>query len=323
MTVYNSAYDTTALEGSKTVNVFNGWGKLLVGGQYGSTYRELGMNKIREVLPYPPFDSAVPPFGHPLPGCIDPTKHLDDHTKKEDIVIYTDVRRCLHKRKVDEQEISISNMLEYSLTLTRARLQYVWSTESPSTLRDASQYPLGIYALWISETIGARFALSAPQQYKLMILAAFFYQCLFVKGSELNDHDKNRIAGAIARNLRVNADHVYAIIDQIGGQVDSVDRFCEVAPEVTESIRLKELNRGIMAMMLKGTWLNMGNDEIPFVALEHPPTWIAMVYAALSVHGYHRTSIAKIATRLHGNTGVKEFTIGINSLMEDLIPTNH
>ena len=55
------------------------------------------------------------------------------------------------------------------------------------------------------------------------------------------------------------------------------------------------------------TWFGANAKEILAVALEHPPTWLSLVYIALKERSYKNTSLAKIALRYALNKGGNDF----------------
>jgi hypothetical protein len=69
------------------------------------------------------------------------------------------------------------------------------------------------------------------------------------------------------------------------------------AQEITDSVRLKDFNAGVLFTLLGNTWFGANAKEMIAVATEHPPTWIAMLLSAFTERTFKNSQIAKILER--------------------------
>lgn len=303
MTVHKTAYETTACRDfamKKTIDALlaafaDGWLPAANTRPTGDA-RNPGNTKVSSRVLLLEGGSAVandvPAFAHPIALEKDGLQY-----------IVVDVRPY-GRFDPHQQEFKVRNSIEYQFAVMRAALDQVWNSQSPTILQNVNQQPMAIFASWISESVGRRFSLDPGEQYKLSILAAIFYNLHFwdSDSTELPEVEKNRAAASIARALRASAEDVFAIIDQVS-HLNNVGEFCVQARDVVGSVRLNDFNPGVLFAIVGGSWYGSNSREIAAVALEHPPTWLAVLMAAINERTYKNSGIAKLAERFTGRSG--------------------
>jgi hypothetical protein len=276
MTIFNTAYDTTACAGSKLKKITDPIDQAVVNGWLQPTNDFVS---ILQVTSNPDLE-IVPAFAHPI-------------IASNKVVV--DVRQFGSWDK-SQQVFNIRSTTEYKLLEHRAALNHLWLNDYQATLRDISPMPMGVYSSWIAESVARRFALDPREQLLLQILAAVYYNSLFSNDTEIDERNKLAITNSIVKNLKVSAQDVLDILDKVGHLTD-VHSFCKEATIITESIRLKEFNAGVLFSILGGTWYGVNARELVAVAVEHPPTWLAVLLAAFEERTYKNSYITNITER--------------------------
>jgi len=231
----------------------------------------------------------IPAFHHPI--------FVESKTEHGKGTTYVDVRQY-GKVDVRKDAWAPTNTPAYTAELDRAKLQQLWCGPMGLSLQDVSALPMALFASWISQAIRRRFNLDPLEQYQLNILAAIYYYHLFRNGGLDGENEKVAVAGRLVKALRVKADDVLSMLDKLSAAmpegVGDLKAFCAATEIVTESIRLRELNPGVLIQFLGGTWIGPNKVEVVGVALEHPPTWLAMLRQALQDRGYKNSGITQI-----------------------------
>lgn len=307
MTPYKTAYDTMACQGfvmRKTVEALQeGYIKGWLGHVPGAN------SQIVQVTGAQLSDTAIPAFAHPI---------LFDDSHKHP-VLAVDVR-AFGRINPQTQDFVVRNEAEYKLAIARAKLNWLWLS-TPGLLRDVSPLPLQIFASAISESVSRRYALNPGEQMKLALLAGVFYQSLFQVPGEIDEDAKVRLAQSLSRQLRVRGDEVLTMVDQhIPNWIYSVASFCTLAPVVTGSVRLEELSVGVLYSIMGGSWYGTNAKETLAVALEHPPTWLAIVLAALQERTFKNSGIARITERSSYRESARSFQAAVVNLLVAHIP---
>lgn len=307
MTIFNTAYDTTATSGFVTARITEGD----KAAAYSSEVNRLEGEPILLVEGAGTYGESVPPFAHPFP-------FLDkEYGQEERQWLAVDVRPFGRFDRNTGRFVLGQNKVEYNLAIARARLNVIWSDQAKDILRDISQMPMAVYAAWLSENIQRRYALEPVEQFNVSILAAIFYASLFHNEEKLEERDKLRIVNAVSRNLRCKAEDVLKIIDQVD-VIPNMQAFCEKAAEIASPVRLAQLSPALLITILGGTWYGNGSNhrELLAVAIEHPPTWIAILMAACSERYYHNTGLARICERFEKNDIGKNFMHSVLRMLE-------
>ena len=292
MTVYKTAYDTTACSGfvmRKTIEAVQ------VAAIDGQLPRVEGTEQILSVQGGSSVSDAIPAFGHPM---------LFDNSSKQPTLVVD--LRAFGRFDPNQHTFQIRNDTEYKLASLRAKLNHIWITERPTILRDISNLPITVFASWISEAVAKRFALDPREQLSLSILAAMYYQSLFTTDVEVDENDKVRQLASITRNLRASAQDVIEVMDKVSA-LSGISSFCHYAHVVTGSVRLQELNVGVLYSILGGTWYGTNAKENVAVALEHPPTWLAILMAAYTERSFKNSGITKLTERSGNKDSGKDF----------------
>lgn len=296
MTVHKTAYDTAACSGfvmKKTIDAIkvaavhgflnpapNAWVKMVEGAAS--------------------VENDITPFAHPI--LID-----DDY-------LVVDVR-SFGRFNPDQQRFGVRNTVEYQLALHRAALNAIWVKDAPSILQNLSPLPLAVYVSWISESVARRFALDPGEQYKFAILCGIFYCSQFIQDEQFGERDKLRFTTAIARAVRGTSTDVLEIIDSVG-MIGGVGALCAAAHGVTGSVRLQELNVGVLFSILGGTWFGTNAKEMVAVATEHPPTWMALLVAAFNERTFKNSGITKLTERSTNRAAGQDYVRAVLKLLE-------
>lgn len=304
MTIVRSAYDTTACHGyliNKTIDA------LLQAYHSGQLAFD---NAIYTVEGGASIVNAIPAFAHP----IDFTKHDKHQHEKIAINIAVDVRQ--YGKKDERQNVFvIRNDIEYKLAIHRGSLNRIWLAQSPSILRDISPVPMMIFSSWLSESLGKRYALDPREQLNIAILSAIFYSSQFTNDSELDEQSKLRVVGSVTKATKASAKDVLEIIDKVSVVHNTTD-FCKHAYEISGSVRLKELNAGVLYSVLGGSWFGTNAKEMIAVAIEHPPTWLSILMSAYTERSYKNSQITKLLDRLSTKDSGKNYMQAILNLLK-------
>lgn len=278
MTIFHSAYDVTATKGFNMKRTNDGIEEAVI---HGSVPQVVDSGSVRALQQLNAVATTVPHFDHPI------------YFGRKDAVGYVvfDARPYGSVNKLNGN-FEIRNLPEYDLLLLRAKLDYIWNTAHPSAMREVSNLPLSIYAMWLSSVISHKYTLDGEEQMRLQALAGYFYTCLFTDDTKLSDADLNKAVGQIAKATNISADTVFQVVTELP-VLANLEAFCEAAYKVTGSVRLKELNQAVLLTIMGGTW--QGNKRVEYigVALEHPPTWLATVFTALRSRQYKHTQLAR------------------------------
>jgi hypothetical protein len=295
MTIIRSAYETTALQGYQTRAVTTALGPAVIN---GAVHYEADFNlPIMQVEGGSSFSDAIPPFKHPIVASYQSLNipQIPGYADKSDWNTVVDYRPM---GRVNPQtgKFDIRDESQYKLMQVRARLGAIWANDGARYMRD---FPvaMGVFAAWISEQASGKFGLSPIEQMKLSILTAVYYASMFEADFRPDEREKTRLAGVIKAATGTKVEEILPILDQIES-LNGVNEYLGMAAEVTGSVRLKEFNLAVLHGLVFGTWYG-GADakELIAVALEHPPTWLAVLCAAFTDRTFHEARLSRLVQR--------------------------
>ena len=323
MSVYIDSYQTTSGSVLVTKPIDTAIRKLII----QDTIVDLNVSHVGSCYPLfitglAQYDKDVPLFTHPL--------YVPNYNNKS--YLATDIRQFIRKdgSYPDTANISnyIKNLTEFNFVKGRAVLNLIWINEQLPLLTDLS-FAGVVFAGLITDVISKTFALDFKDLTTLNIITHFYYQTLFYKESKFTDEIRQRMAVHTINATKTPAEFVFKVIDQID-EVRGIEDYIKYVKAILENIRLDGLNLSILNKLVINTWFSSGvnSHEVMAMALEHPPTWITLVYTAITERSYKKTTVYRVAER-YSKRGlgedfvksyiriVKENTIAVESL-EDL-----
>lgn len=290
MTVYNTAYDTTVCKNFRMQKTMDAIKEARLRDWLPATDGVLRVESTTGA------SAVIPQFNHPLYiGKHSPDVLKTSPDEQLDVYLAVDVRPSGRYDPVNNK-FKVTNSTVYNSRIVRAALNAVWLAQGPKATKQLAPTALGVFANWISETIGHRFGLDPKSVYTLTILAGIFYASNHHEGLEFNKADENRSLAGIANALRYNIADVIDVYEQTKLIVSTED-FCKKAVQVLNNVRMSDFNDGVLVALMGSTWFGDNAKENIGVALEHPPTWLAIIYEAYTNTMMKKTAIARICER--------------------------
>jgi len=290
MSVFQTAYQTSACAGTVTSKLV----EALIRARIENYIRtEQGFTDLYLVRRDRYVDELVPSFHHPVVSEASGEKF-----------VYVDVRPY-GKQSASTLDFEITNKDAYDAATLRGRLQQMWTTGGQAALRDM-RLPAMAFPAWISINLTKRLNFGPAEQAKICILAGIYYLSLFSD----EPVDKVIVVTQVAKNTGIKPQVVEEVVDRYP-YIANINEFCEAAKEEIQNVRLNNLNTATLFPIMAGTWYGANSAEITAVALEHPPTWIMMVYQAVTARSYYHSALAKMLEQNQYKREVRQFTISL------------
>jgi len=243
-------------------------------------------------------EKSIPVFNHPIINV-------------ENKWIALDLRSCV-KLSDDKESYEIRNESEYQLALQRFILTAMWFVEKESAL-----YTLKLahfaFATWLSDNLTKKFGLDMNNQLQLKILALIYYSRLFTDNYTDDDFTKLLVR---SQDDIIIPKLLEEVKDQIG-DLENIEDFCKACYDVTKNIRLKNLDLNVMVNLVANNWIGNMGKELAMLSLEHPPTWISLVYSSLTQRSFKKSYIAGIVDKLDKRGKGDEFLKALIGITRD------
>jgi hypothetical protein len=194
----------------------------------------------------------------------------------------------------------VRNTNDFDFIVRRGHLSGLWNSDMPTIFRDVSKLPLAAYAMLIGDHVAKRLALDPRDIQAVIVLAAAFYLNLFNDPGNEKKSDPFHMSGIIANALSMRQPLVLDIIAPKDQEADApvyimnnLAEFCETCQRVSGSVRLRDLNPVTLCGIVGGVWYGNNSGELIAVALEHPPTWLALIQRAITDRGYFKSGLGQ------------------------------
>lgn len=216
--------------------------------------------------------------------------------KHPELLVVSDARTYL---KAKGETWEIRNQNEYDFETRRAKLQIAWMKSLDKTsFYDVGELAPVTFVNWVSRAIVGKLSLDYQQQIELMILSGFYYYCLFHNQSDFDRSDlHDRLAVKIANLLKISPALTSEVINNIS-YINDLVSFAEAIKIVVDSNKTDNIQVIFVYNALLGSWFGNNSKEIVAVALEHPPTYLAMLQSAIELNSYKNAGIGKLVKTL-------------------------
>lgn len=255
-----------------------------------------------------PASKEVPPFAHPI--------EIHEQLPNGYNTFYTvsDARGFMRMDSLGKFKVTARN--EYDFMVMRTYLQKLWVNDHPTDILNCGSIQLSAFTRWVSESIAQRLGLEPVAQMRTTVIAGIYYLSLFKKDAEDIRENMLKMATQVSKATYVPVDKVLEITDVLEPMTCLRD-FCDQLAKQGQTIRLEKMNPALLYGILCGGWFGANAREVVAVALEHPPTWAALVYMALTDRSYRNCAIARYVEALNKGDAGRTFTYNLARLPRD------
>lgn len=306
--IYETAYDTTVCQGFLTKPIQNALIELnIISRRSGEVndYITYPHNGIMMVIGDTGLAKDIPQFSHPM---------LISNAKTKLLAI--DGRTCtkINYDVPDNEKLTFNNKPLYEMLITRALLNKMWIDYGTGYLLSVNDSAILSYVRWISDAICKRYALNYRDEAIIQAIASIFYLSLFKNIVKWDEDVKLDILAKLSNVFRGQMKFIEEILLSIDKpMVNVIDLVNEIKVK-TDTTRLKDFNHGVLYTVISKSWFGFDQNELLGIALEHPPTWLSILYKALSERLYRNTGLTKIVERAFKNKG-SQFKNEIDNLI--------
>lgn len=211
----------------------------------------------------------------------------------------------------------IRNESEYHLAVTRYILTSLWYIGKQSSLYSLELAHFA-FSSWLSDNLGSKFGLDLGDKLKLRILANIYYSRMFSEYPDSDELDKLLIR---AKNDNLIPDLFKEVYEKVSDpeSLTSIDDFCKACYTVTGNVRLQNLDYVVLSNIVNSNWVGVNGKELILLALEHPPTWISMVYASITQRSFKKNFVSIVVERISKRGKDSVFVKQVDTLTHNCI----
>jgi hypothetical protein len=231
--------------------------------------------------------TQLKPFAHPI--------IIENPHERGQLVIVADARSSSRVSR-ETGELRGGSDFEY-LKLRSRLMDLAWVEGREKDLLNAGDFQVRVFARLMAENLGRRMNLSMETQVRVQVISAYYYIGLFYDERPDDEEFMLKTAKRISRSVGVPVPEVLEMIEDIPPMKTTSD-FTETLSRSGNSVRLEKLKPGFLYTMLGGIWFGANSVENVAVAMEHPPTFCAMLQMVLVDRGYKKSILGQLIQRI-------------------------
>lgn len=210
-----------------------------------------------------------------------------------------------------EGNFKIRNNAEFDLQVTRWIMSGMYATGHENILYGL-KFPHFVFSDWIADSLTHKFGLGLGDQLRIKVAALVYYTTMF-NDNDLGGDDLEKLLIRTAKQVAV-PELVKEIFEKVKG-VKNIGEFASVLEAVTGNVRLGGLDLNGMINIFSNSWYGTSGKEMSILALEHPPTWIALVYMSLIERSFKRSTVATQSNKNNKRGSGPEFISSLTGIM--------
>jgi len=252
----------------------------------------------------------IPSFAHPIQVPIS--------VRDDKIVTVIDARPFTRVNRDDPSDYSVTQSMDFFMSTLRVILERSYDEgEGYKELYLAGDVAMWTYVRWISTQLSTRLALDPDSEIKLSMIVALHYANMHGVTMGDSDTDLARIATRISRIISVSTERVIAVIESLPVMGD-LRSLVDVIRSTLDTPRVENVTPALILNIAIGSagWRGVQSKEIVGIALEHAPTWHAMMVNAIDHSTYKRSAIAELVLKKYRDKdNIRSYTRVIGNII--------
>ena len=168
--------------------------------------------------------------------------------------------------------------------------------------------PAKVFSRRVSGPLVTKFGLTIESQMALWVICAYYYYAMCMPElQDANPESRQQFAPVVSRITGVPPDFVINTILEVGPLRDAEDLAEEMSTKSHQE-RTGQLKFRDLYILLSNSWFGTNSRENVGIALEHLPTYIAMLYTAIGNRSFNKTAITQRADTVARPHELKSFT---------------
>lgn len=255
--------------------------------------------KLMFITGYNQDEKDLPVFDHPV--------IFKDH--RNHLVIASDLRKYVRPDK--EQPLNIkdiikdTNNINFILIRTLATQEFL--SNDVGTFREIYKGISTALAMVISSIITVSVPLNPVEKVYVEIVTSFYANRLFSNTDDMDDLKDAVYARVTNSKLSIPITHntIVTVMSQCNLNANTIEDLIINIKSVLPVEKANLVSTDLLINSMSNLWFGPGGTEAMIIALEHMPTWIALVYSCVTDNTFKRSRLAMMLERSKRNINDK------------------
>jgi hypothetical protein len=227
------------------------------------------------------------------------TQYLDIGTPKDPkLVIHGGQYMSIEKRTGTYRLVASG---DWKLQCVRMALNMHLLNGDEAFFSRFTDLPVKVFSRWLAATLTKQYNLGIESQMAMYVIGAYYYYAMFTPEMRQPGDDRERAAINVSRVTGVPID---AVLNQLTtmGPLRNVDDLCHEFSTNANTIRIGKLTSSALFVLVHSSWFGVNARENVAVALEHLPTFLALLYMAVDDRSYRNSGLtSRVENAARGN----------------------
>jgi len=182
----------------------------------------------------------------------------------------------------------VHNKSDASIMIANGVLESLWHSESYTEVQKIMNYAGRLYAAILSKQLTTSLRLDGKDAVLIRVVVAIKYLHLFT-----DSIDKDRLVNSVATMLMVDYDIVNDIVSKMKDtELLTWDQVAETLRDLSENVKLSKVKAAVFVELFSKVFFCTNSSMKLISAIDHPPIWGSIVFAALDDKRYKRTLLS-------------------------------
>lgn len=254
-----------------------------------------------------PEEMEIPLFAHPISILSIRGKNF----------ICSDLRPFLKKDPNKTIKDRITDRINFDYALSRNIMNLLWAGGRAGEFITGFGYAGRVYGAWISQLIrGLGFNDLEAINARITAMAFYYMQCK--DGLRWDDEEKQNVVDWIYSGTQLEEAHVKSIVAMLKPML-SYDHLIDALKITVGGLRASKISISTLSMGFASTWFGYEKNKVVSVAVEHPPTFAALVYSTLASKAFKGCLLAQVIEKTGRRNDHESFMSHYNDICQGQI----
>lgn len=204
---------------------------------------------------------------------------------------------------------------DWKLQCLRVSLNNVLLTGDNDFYSRLTLFPARLFARWIPALLTTKFNLGPESIMPMQVICALYYQAMVYPDLRKVGDERYKEVDNLYNITGVPRAEIMQLLDKLGDLACLADLAHELSVN-GNTIRMGQLTDQALLVAVGASWFGVNGRENVQIALEHLPTWIALIFMAIDDRSYRKASLAvrveTAALRGERETFIENVTLAVD-----------
>jgi hypothetical protein len=205
---------------------------------------------------------------------------------------------------------------DWQLQVVRMAMTLALMREGTAAFSRLTDLPARVFIDWVAGRMVSEYKLRPASEMLVRIIVATYYQSLIMPEIVEPGEERLKAAPIIARLSYAPITTVLELLDSESseaiGPLKNANDLAVALSEHSRALTIGKIKFADLHHILKSTWFGTNSTELVGIGIEHLPTWIAVLYTAVTDKSFRKSKITELAEKVDRGALTRQFINLVN-----------